>query len=328
MTSENRRTGAAPDDSTAGESDGAPDHEVAADDGPDHKGAADGGAGREAPADGAPGHGAAADDGSGRKVPVDDGSDRETAAGGRSDQEVAELVGRLAEPGDMDGAERRRLLGRLTKSLARGAKRAKESGEGRGRWLTDVFMAVAPRIPIRDLHTLSEHHHGLTSEALADDLVRTATKATMAVGAIGGAVAAAEFAAPPLLLSAPAQLVAETLVVAAIEVKLIAELHEVYGIQVPGTGSQRAMAFAMAWSKQRGVDPMAPGTMTVALGTAAKTALRNRLMRTLGRHLTTFGPFLTGAVAGGFLNRAATKKLGEVVRADLRVNRALPPGKS
>ncbi len=318
MTSENRRTGAAPDDSTAGESDGAPDHKVAADGGSDHEGAADGGSGRKVPVDDGPDHRAAAGG----------ESEREAAAGGRSDQEVAELVGRLAEPGDMDGAERRRLLGRLTKSLARGAKRAKESGEGRGRWLTDVFMAVAPRIPIRDLHTLSEHHHGLTSEALADDLVRTATKATMAVGAIGGAVAAAEFAAPPLLLSAPAQLVAETLVVAAIEVKLIAELHEVYGIQVPGTGSQRAMAFAMAWSKQRGVDPMAPGTMTVALGTAAKTALRNRLMRTLGRHLTTFGPFLTGAVAGGFLNRAATKKLGEVVRADLRVHRALPPGKS
>ncbi|MER6177854.1 hypothetical protein [Streptosporangium sp. NPDC001681] len=267
MTSENRRTDAAPDDSTAEESDGAPD------------------------------------------------------------REVAEIVGRLAEPGDMDGAERRKLLGRLTKALTRRAKKARESGAGRGRWLTDVFMAVAPRIPIRDLHTLSEHHHGLTAEALADDLVRTAAKATMTVGAIGGAVAAAEFAAPPLLLSAPAQLVAETLVVAAIEVKLIAELHEVYGMQVPGNGSQRAMAFAAAWSRQRGVDPMSPGTMTVALGTATRTALRNRLMRTLGRHLTTLGPFLTGAVAGGVLNRAATKKLGEMVRSDLRVHRALPPGK-
>ncbi|WP_449062999.1 hypothetical protein [Planomonospora algeriensis] len=228
----------------------------------------------------------------------------------------------------MDGAERRRLLGRLTAALADGAKRAKASGVGRGRWLADVFMAVAPRIPIRDLATLSEHHHGLVAEELADDLARTAAKATMAVGAIGGALAAAEFAAPPLLLSAPAQLVAETLVVAAIEVKLIAELHEVYGVQVPGTGSQRAVAFVTAWSKQRGVDPLTPASVTIALGTAAKTALRNRLMRTLGRHLTTFGPFLTGAVAGGALNRAATRKLAVTVRDDLRRHRALPSGKS
>src|SRR5690606_25720297 len=238
--------------------------------------------------------------------------------------EVAELVGRLAEPGDISKTERRKLLWRLSRALTGGAKRVGESGAARGRWLADVFMAVAPRIPIRDLATLSEHHHGLLGEALADDLVRTAAKATTAVGAIGGALAAAEFSAPPLLLSAPAQLVAETLVVAAVEVKLIAELHEVYGVQVPGNGAQRALTFAVAWSRQRGVDPLAPGSVTLALGTAAKTALRNRLMRTLGRHLTTLGPFLTGAVAGGTLNRMATRRLAEAVRADLRRQRALP----
>ncbi len=242
------------------------------------------------------------------------------------DREVGELVGRLVRPGELESAERRRLLGRLTRSLSEGARRANASGVGRGRWLADVFLNIAPRIPIRDLATLSEHHHGLTGEQLADDLVRTAQKATMTVGAIGGALAAAEFAAPPLLLSAPAQLVAETIVVAAIEVKLLAELHQVYGIEVPGTGTQRAVAFAAAWSRQRGIDPLAPASVTLALGAATKTALRNRLMRTLGRHLTTLGPFLTGAVAGGMLNRAATKKLGEAIRADLRVKRpTLPP---
>ncbi|MFI6595209.1 hypothetical protein ACIBHX_03125 [Nonomuraea sp. NPDC050536] len=242
------------------------------------------------------------------------------------DSEVGELVGKLTTPGELEPAERRKLLGRLARSLSTGARKAKESGIGRGRWLADVFLNIAPRIPIRDLHTLSEHHHGLTGEQLADDLVRTAQKATMSVGAIGGALAAAEFAAPPLLLSAPAQLVAETIVVAAIEVKLLAELHEVYGVRVEGSGTQRAIAFTSAWSKQRGIDPLAPASVTLALGAATKTALRNRLMRTLGRHLTTLGPFLTGAVAGGALNRAATKRLGEAIRNDLRLKRPnLPP---
>jgi hypothetical protein len=239
------------------------------------------------------------------------------------DREVGELVGKLAEPGELEPAERRRLLGRLAQALSEGAKRTRRNGADRGRWLADVFLNIAPRIPIRDLHTLSEHHHGLTGEQLADDLVRTAQKGTMTVGAIGGALAAAQFAAPPLLLSAPAQLVAETIVVAAIEVKLLAELHEVYGVRVDGTGTQRAIVFASAWAKQRGIDPLAPTSVSLALGAATKTALRNRLMRTLGRHLTTFGPFLTGAVAGGTLNRIATKKLAEAVRADLRVK--LPP---
>mgnify|MGYP001307965619 CR=1 FL=1 len=240
-------------------------------------------------------------------------------------QEVGELVERLTAPGELEPAERRKLLGRLTRALARGAAKAKETGVGRGRFLADVFLNIAPRIPIRDLHTLSQHHQGLTGEELADDLVRTAMKATMTVGAIGGAAAAAEFAAPPLLLSAPAQLVAETIVVAAIEVKLLAELHEVYGVRVDGTGAQRAVAFTAAWAKQRGIDPLAPSSVTLALGAATKTALRNRLLRVLGRHLTTLGPFLTGAVAGGTLNRMATKKLAATVRADLR-KKSLPPG--
>ncbi|WP_240506228.1 hypothetical protein [Thermoactinospora rubra] len=237
--------------------------------------------------------------------------------------EVGELVGRLTRPDDLKPAERRRLLGRLAASLSGGAKRARASGVGRGRWLADVFLSIAPRIPIRDLQTLSAHHHGLTGEALADDLVRTAMKATMTVGAVGGALAAAEFAAPPLLLSAPAQLVAETIVVAAIEVKLLAELHEVYGVRIDGSGAQRAAAFTAAWARQRGIDPLAPAGVTLALGAATKTALRRRLMRLLGRHLTTLGPFLTGAVAGGALNRIATKKLADAIRADLRGK--LPP---
>jgi hypothetical protein len=40
-----------------------------------------------------------------------------------------------------------------------------------------------------------------------------------------------------------------------------------------------------------------------------------------GRHLTTLGPFLTGAVAGGTLNHTATKRLADNIRADLRRHR-------
>ncbi|MBC6458801.1 hypothetical protein [Actinomadura sp. HBU206391] len=234
------------------------------------------------------------------------------------DAEIGELIGRLSSDEDMDKETRGRLLGRLARLLSASARRAGVTGIAGGRWLGDVFAYVAPRIPVRDLETLRRHHDGHLGELLADDLVRMATNGTTAVGAAGGALAAVEFVAPPLLLSVPAQLVAETLVVSAIEVKLIAELHEVYGVQVPGGGSARAAVFLTAWAKQRGINPMAGGTMTVALGTAAKQALRKRLLRILGRHLTTLGPFLTGAVAGGALNRAFTRRLAESVRKDLR----------
>jgi hypothetical protein len=232
--------------------------------------------------------------------------------------EIGELVGRLSGDPEMDRETRGRLLGRLARLLTSCARRAAASGVGRGRWLADVVTQAIPHVPIRDLETLRRHHHDLSGEQLAESLVRASSRTTTAVGAAGGALAAIEFAAPPLLLTAPAQLVAETVVVAAVEVKMIAELHEVYGVQVPGNGTQRATLFLQSWAQRRGVDPLKPGSVTLALGIGAKQALRKRLIRTLGRHLTTLGPFLTGAVAGGALNHAATKRLADEIRKDLR----------
>ncbi|MEV4254941.1 hypothetical protein AB0J52_17455 [Spirillospora sp. NPDC049652] len=231
---------------------------------------------------------------------------------------MGELVGRLAADDGMDRETRGRLLARLTRLLAANARAAGAKGVARGRWLADLFTAIVPHVPIRDRATLSAHHHGLSGEALADNLVRVAVNTTTAVGAAGGALAAVEFAAPPLLLSAPAQLAAETLVVAAVEVKMIAELHEVYDVRVQGSGAARAAAFATAWARQRGINPLEGGSLTGAVGAASKAALRKRMLRTLGRSLSTMGPFLTGAAAGAALNRTATKKLAQSIREDLR----------
>ncbi|MCD0451970.1 hypothetical protein LO762_22640 [Actinocorallia sp. API 0066] len=236
---------------------------------------------------------------------------------GSDEQEIGELIGRLSGTEELDKSERGRLIGRLAQLLGGSAKAAGVKGLAGGKWLADLFTGIVPRIPVRDLETLRAHHPGLTLEALADDLVRGAVNRTTAVGAAGGALAAVQFTAPPLLLTAPAQIVAETLVVAAIETKLIAELHEVYGVQVQGGAAERTMVYAVAWARQRGVNPLESGSLSVGLGSAAKAALRKRMMRTLGRHMTTLGPLLTGALAGGSLNRAATKKLAEKVRDDL-----------
>ena len=95
-----------------------------------------------------------------------------------------------------------------------------------------VIGAVLPcssTVPLRN-----PRPPGPSDDDLAQSLISGAAKTSSAIGAAGGALAAVEFAAPPTLLTAPVQVVAETLVVAAAEIKLIAELHEVYG--VPATG--------------------------------------------------------------------------------------------
>ena len=113
------------------------------------------------------------------------------------------------------------------------------------------------------------------------------------------------------------ELAAETVAVVAVELKLIGELHEVYGRPVPGDLGERAVALVQSWAGQRGVSPSGIGIATI-LGTSARRDLQTSLLRRFGRNLTSLGPMLTGAAVAGYLNRLATRKLGEKIQRDLR----------
>jgi hypothetical protein len=227
---------------------------------------------------------------------------------------------------DLDRTSRARLLGRVVRDeiRERGVKDLLRPKAAVG-WVIDTIMDVAPHIPVRDLETLRAHHGGLDGDALADRLIRNAARATTGIGAAGGGVSALKWVVTPTLLTAPVLLAAETVAVVAVEVKLIGELHEVYGQGVPGNSTQRAVALLHAWAHQRGVNPLAPGrgVAAVVLGTAARKELRDRLVRRLGRNLTTLGPLLTGAAVAGYLNRRATLALGPAILADLRKRPAI-----
>lgn len=230
---------------------------------------------------------------------------------------LGRVTGRTAEDEASKG-ERVRDLGRLTKALGSSARSAGRASVLGGGWLTDLFVDAAPRLPFRDAATLRRQHPGLSDDDLAQTLISGAAKASAAVGAAGGALAAVEFAAPPTLLTAPAQIAAETLLVAAAEVKLIAELHEVYGLPVTGSVRNRAQGYLVAWTERRGIDPFSPTALRFSLGASAKRALRKRLVRRAGRNLATLGPLMSGAVAGSLVNHRETRRLGEEVRDDLR----------
>lgn len=236
-------------------------------------------------------------------------------------EEVGELVGRLSD-GALDTAERTRLLARLTGALAGGFRAAGARAALSGRWLADLVLDVAPHVPVRDLLTLREHHGGLSGDELAASLVRSACLATAGVGAAGGALAAVQHAALPTLLAAPVQLTAETLAVVAVELKLVAELHVVYGRAPVGGRGEVASAYVAAWAAKRGVDH-ASGVpaLGVVLGAAARQQLRRRLARRLGRNVSTMAPFLAGAVAGAELNRRETRSLGTALIEELRASR-------
>jgi len=228
---------------------------------------------------------------------------------------------------DVEPAGRRRMLGRLVDEVRRRGLGKVFRPKAALRWMADVIGDIAPHVPVRDVMTLRRHFDGLDGDALAERLIRNAARATGGIGAAGGGVASLQWTVTPTLLSAPVLLTAETVAVVAIELKLIGELHAVYGLPVPGVGPQRAGVLIHSWATQRGVNPLLPGVgVGTVLGTTARKELQNTLLRRFGRNLTAMGPLLTGAAVASYLNQRATRKLGEEIRKDLRrKGRSLPP---
>ncbi|QOV35021.1 hypothetical protein IM697_33815 [Streptomyces ferrugineus] len=180
-------------------------------------------------------------------------------------------------------------------------------------YLADRIIENAPRIPVRDLATLRRQFPGLGPEQLADKLVAGAANASSTVGA--GVGAAAMLPVPPAM---PTELAAEITGVAAIEMKLIAELHEVYGVRPPGNLRARSTAYLSSWTEERGIDPLKPVTVNAALGGQMKRELRQQIMKRMVRNLPNLMPFLVGAAVGAAMNRRDTKRLAARIRADLR----------
>ena len=224
-------------------------------------------------------------------------------------REVAELVG---EASDTAGPTRRR---RLTAAISRIARRSGAVGwhgaASGGRRLTSEVLAMAPRLPVRDQQTLRAQFPGLDPEQLGDALIQGSARAAAAVGAAAGVAMVLP------LPAAPVEIAVETLAVVGIEIKLVAELHEVYGLRSPGSAPERMLAYVAAWAHRGGVG-FGPAGLILVAGSPLRRRLQRRLIARAGRSAISLGPLLSGAVAGAALNRRETRRLGADVRADLR----------
>jgi hypothetical protein len=232
-----------------------------------------------------------------------------------SDDEVAELADDQVEIGE---------LNRLAQALVVSAREAGTRAVTSGRWLAETVIDLAPRIPIRDAQTLVEEHGGMSGAALAGELIRKASRTSAAIGGISGAAMSTTQFVPPAWVMLPFEIVVETVAVAIIELKLVGELHEVYGRPVRGTGAERTVALVQAWAERRGVTAATLATrggLADALGRGTRNELvrrvRRRVLARMGRNLSSLAPLLAGAVAGAEVNRRATRSLGDAVVRDL-----------
>ncbi len=153
-----------------------------------------------------------------------------------------------------------------TGTVARRAGRARRGAGSAGRgvtsgvnWLTGQVVAMGPRLRIRDQATLRAQFPGRSDDEIAGLLVDRAARATAAVGGATGA-----WATLPVVPAFPAEVAAETLAVVGIEIKLVAELHEIYGMPAVGSPADRARAYIGSWASRRGVYRVDGGLLLVA----------------------------------------------------------------
>ncbi|GAB2884100.1 hypothetical protein GCM10027074_60910 [Streptomyces deserti] len=243
--------------------------------------------------------------------------ERGSTSTGAASLEPAADRGDLPAPVEVPAPVARRRVAAFRERAREKAREGARKGGIRARaglaFLADRIIELAPRVPVRDLATLRRQFPGLGPEQLADKLVAGAAGATATVGA--GVGAAAMFPVPPAM---PTELAAEVVGVAAIELKLIAELHEVYGVRPAGHLKQRSTAYLNAWTEERGIDATKPSTVSVALNSRMKRELRQRIMKRTLRNLPNLMPFLVGAAVGAAMNRRDTRKLAARIREDLR----------
>jgi hypothetical protein len=186
-----------------------------------------------------------------------------------------------------------------------------------GALLGDLLAAAAPRLPIRDRAALRRAFPGASDDEIADALVARAARLTAAIGAATGGIAAAHWLATPSLLALPLELGAETVLIGAVEVVLLGELHELHGRPAVGDARSRAGAYLSSWSEQRALDQSVATGLGSLLGVAGIRALRRQVTRRMARSVSSAAPFMLGAAVGSRANRRATEKLAERVRAGL-----------
>ncbi|MGV9563471.1 hypothetical protein [Streptomyces sp. NPDC003480] len=191
--------------------------------------------------------------------------------------------------------------------------------------VAEQLIEAVSHVRVRDLDTLRRHFPGLGPEEIADRLVGGAVRGTEVIGA--GVGSAAALPTPPAM---PAELAAGILGTASVELKLIAELHEVYGLPATGTTRQRAALYLAEWTEGHGLDITQPtSAVNLMLSVRVRKELRRRLLTLAVRKIPTLTPFMVGAAIGALLNHYDTTRLARRIRSDLSARQVpwqTPPG--
>ena len=153
--------------------------------------------------------------------------------------------------------------------------------------------------------------------------MRGANAAVAAVGIAGGVAAFSSRKVPAWWVAIPVTIASEAVLIAGIEAKLIAELHEVYGVPLrPGSRTKGAAVLA-EWAARRDVDPLDPRSLRVLAGLAVRQRGARAAASSAGKvgRKAAVGSAVFGGVAGASAHRRKLTELADELRTELRTSK-------
>jgi hypothetical protein len=177
---------------------------------------------------------------------------------------------------------------------------------------------MAQRLAIRDRAALLALYPGFEVDEIARRLIARAVKNSGRIGIGGGLVASVQYAMPPSLLGTPAKITAETAAIALIEIRLTAELHALYGIEIPGTVREKASLWVTAWARGTAITAQERADYLAAVRRLAAHRVRRKLVGRGRRNLLMMAPFMVGAALGRAINRRQTRFFARRMHASIK----------
>jgi hypothetical protein len=177
--------------------------------------------------------------------------------------------------------------------------------------LKDGLSSLVPRTHARNLTQLRAAHPGLAPDELAQRLVADAARNSAAIGTVAACCAFA-----PIPAAAPLATAGESAAASALQLRLTAELHTVYGLLDPSPVNEGGTGYLAQWASRGSGGVVTSLEALRALALAVTRSLPKKLLRRMRPRTL----FTASAVIAGLHRGRTTRRYGEALRRDLRAD--------
>lgn len=200
---------------------------------------------------------------------------------------------------------------KVVQALARASEGMPKKAFTSGAFVSSTLLETISQMKVRTGEELTQKYPDLSPRETAEVLIREAARTTLLLGGAAGAVSSAGALAPPLWVTLPLGPLAATLTTSLVELRLVREIHAIYGIPLDSSPQGMRKLFS-SWAS--GKSSERPENLTEWKDTtqdAFTRLVQRQVLTRLARSVSSLAPMFIGAALGGALAHSGTQRLGE-----------------